>query len=72
MDEDRGPFFTIEESCVKARGGYSTIRRALKSGELASVRVGRRVLISATSLQRYLARDLNRPSETPTTPQATR
>ena len=70
MNEGREPLFTLEETCVKARSGYATIRRAVKNGDLDSVRAGRRVLIPASALQEYLSRGTTATTKAPvpTTP----
>lgn len=58
---DEGPpektTYTLDEAAKRLGVSTSSIRRAIKRGELRCVRIGRRVLISASTLDRLMNSD---------------
>lgn len=56
MAKNRSDNLTFEEACVESRSGYGKVWRAVRRGELPSLRAGRRVLIPAAALRAWLAR----------------
>jgi excisionase family DNA binding protein len=46
--------YTVSEACLAARAGRSAIYDAIRSGALRAVKHGRRTLILADDLRRYL------------------
>lgn len=53
------------EAAARELGGISlpTLRRRIRAGELATVRVGRRVLIAREVLENFIARSQTRSEE---------
>lgn len=47
---------TINEACERLQLGRSTVYDLLRSGDLPSVKVGRRRLIAASALEQYVER----------------
>ena len=56
MEDSRNKYLTLEEVCVEARSGYGKVWRAVRSGELQSLRAGRRVLVPVAAVRGWLAR----------------
>jgi excisionase family DNA binding protein len=49
------PFaFTVDDACAQTKLGRSTIYGAIKTGELAILKVGDRTLIEPSELRRWL------------------
>ncbi len=56
MNDERDPNLTLEEVGVFSKSGYAKVWRATKSGELRSLKAGRRVLVPASALREWLTR----------------
>lgn len=53
---DSKDYMTRQEAAVVLRTSAQTIDKRIREGQLAAVRVGRRVLIPLMSMEAYLAR----------------
>jgi excisionase family DNA binding protein len=47
--------FSIAEACAAARTGRTALYEAIRTGELRAVKRGRRTLVLAEDLRRYVA-----------------
>ena len=54
-DSDQPLAFTIDESAARAGFGRDGIYRAIREGKLEAKKYGRRTIITAASLERFIA-----------------
>lgn len=47
--------YTLEEACKMTTLGLNTLRRRIRKGELKTTRIGRRVLVTAKELERFIS-----------------
>jgi excisionase family DNA binding protein len=54
---------TVRQVCERTRLSLSTIRRALRAGDLPHNRIGRSIRVSEADLRRFLSRSRSEPGK---------
>lgn len=60
MDDSKSVVLTVEEARSLLRLSRGLMYQAIRRGEIPSIRVGRRILISRSGLERFLNNGVNK------------